>query len=546
MIHSVNWKSLIDSHGNKVLFYLDMDKYSIEQRVEMDRENPLVRILRDDPAKFLRAVDQATNGNAPNIIGICRLVVLVQMMLYDLLGGPEQDNKPKALRRHWYAYFKQFSQMLAALLDKVDIDASGKKVMNDIQWSGRLSQVYAGFVDSNECTYKDLWVEDASRMRNIFGFENQLIDGLNIFMAVEKDSLFDDFVAASGALGCIAVTSGKGKNSKASTERILRQLGWGDYWGEDRFKGAKNLVLHLSDHDYDGQAVIGPTFGDQMRRYIDITGEARVGVRPEHVIDVTPDPWEASYQVKMNNAAYREWADQHALVMATCSSCGHEAFSIGVSPVNYNPKLYQGNEFITTANDPCPRCGSLMQVTISDYERPHGFEVEALQSADYYAAMVDQLLSLVDWYTIIDGLRDISTRNVSGMNISFRMENEFAGNVEKYIKISNAIDILRNAQDDLVTEIRTNLERKANELISARHNELWGLGDDPDIQDFVDHVLDSARSGSGYVWRPFPVYDREDLVAQWIREDTEFVESIEVLDIENFDMVVDDVIAALE
>lgn len=536
---TTNWINLIDGYGKAVLFHLGLDSWDLESRVQSDQENILVRLLREEPNSFLSALTDAGNGTV-NIVGICRLVVLTQMILYDQIGGPERDYKQKALRRHWYAYFKQFSQLLAFLLDKVDFDASGKKVMNDIQWSGRLSQVYAGFVDSGECTYQDLWVKDASRMVELLGWDNQLIDDLNIFVAVEKDSLFEDFKGAAGALGSVAFISGKGKNSKAATELMLRNLNWGDSWAETSLESGTNVVLHVSDHDYDGQGVIGPTFAEQMRRYIPVRHEGRIGVVPEHVAEVVDDKWEASYQIKVNNKGYRDWADQFALFWGQCADCQHEQIVIGV----YS-NVYKHDEWIPT-NDRCTQCRGIIVVSREDYERPHGYEVEALRSADYYERMVDVLLQHVDWWTILGGLRDKTMTKLDTFSIAYNLQDQLAEKIEEYKKISDALEVLQNARNTLRDKAFNIIQKAAKDIIEGRYAELREMGDDPDVEDFKDHVDRGGRNGSGMAWMPYSVYDRAMQVREWLEEDDRLEDEILDLSIENYEEIVQDVMAALE
>ena len=186
------------------------------------------------------------------------------------------------IRRHWYAWFKtQFAQPFADQLEDYEL-VSGIKTYNDKKWEKLQSVTYAWFVDNanykgfpdycphcgemifgiytdntialycQACrqriepdlvrvTYKDLWVKDDSRM--VARVEQELFHEAFIIVAVEKDSLFNDIKPIAEALGARAVISGRGKNSKAATERILREFfNWRDR-PEHEWESKENLQV---------------------------------------------------------------------------------------------------------------------------------------------------------------------------------------------------------------------------------------------------------------------------------------------------------------
>lgn len=520
-----DWYGLAGEYARLLFKQLGFeDKWAIEDYIRYERSNPLVDILQDDPLKFVAATELAGDGTT-NMAGTSRAVVLCQMMLYDRIGGPDGDNKPKGLRRHWYAYYKVFAQMFAHALGKTTINAQGVAEMNDLQWSGRLSQTYAGFVDGREVTYREMWVEDASRMMEVFGRENQLFNNFQLVIAVEKDSLFQDFVSAAQAMGAMAVISGKGKNSKAATELMLRKAGWTSEY--DPMAYNPTYVLHLSDHDFDGEGVIGPTFGSQIDRYCHNIIEARIGVHPQQVEEKTPDAWEASYQVKVSNKGYREWADGKALFWAECRQCGHNQYVIGVDSY--------GDAFTE-----CYNCGQYsLAVPEDSYKRPHGFEVESLKTTDYYEAMVDALLSLIDWDDLVYEIR--GSAEPPAWEVVEKVKREYLEQNPKWVKVNAARKALSKAQQTLEWSIEQSIQERVQSATDATKDEWMYLGEDPLEDDFRSYVVRSGRNGYGYAWQPFDLSERIDIVVEELKADDDLTELVRGLDIDDYDDVVNTV-----
>lgn len=308
-----NWSDFLDGFGIRMLEELGEDASYLSGEY-----NPITQALKNDP-EFV-AKYQGLKGF--NRKGLSRVATICQMAVFDRQDGPERDGKRKALRRHWYSWYKQFAQNLSGQL--------GEDLQSErwgLNWNGRQSQIYAEYVDKAGLTYKDLWIEDASRM--IEHFWDKLFSTCHIVIAVEKDSLFADFKSAAKAIGASAVFSGKGKSSKAATEKMLREV---FYWSQDgsAFDNDPLIILHISDHDFDGEAVIGPTFATQARRYTNNVLEARVGIRPRNVTDKghsLDDKW---YQIKLSNSGYERWAEKKALFLARCQNCGRNWPVIGI------------------------------------------------------------------------------------------------------------------------------------------------------------------------------------------------------------------------
>lgn len=543
----IEWENLFDEYAKDLLAYLGLSVYDALYQGRHDRENAIITRLRTDPVAFVQAAESAGNGTA-NLDGISRAAVICQMIVYDEQGGPEGDWKEKALRRHWYAYFKSFAQMLAFALGKVRPNDQGVDEMVDLQWSSRLSKCYALFVDSGKVTYQDLWVEDASRRMEIFGTYDKLIPGYNLFVAVEKDSLYDDFINASKAVGAIALVSGKGKMSKAATELLLRKLGWNT--DNNPFEGAVSVVA-LSDYDYDGHQVIQPTFAEQMRRYLPKVYEERIGVQPEQVKGAIDDPWGASYQVKLSNDGYRRWSHENALFWAKCEDCGREQFTVGLENVQTETinETSKGKTreveraYWAKGKDYCSACDGVLVVEAGELEEPHGYEVESLRSSDYYRAIVKAILRQLDFDFLVQKLREITVPETYSIKQNIR-EAMLQDN-DRYQKIVGAIDLLEEARDKLVSQLDDRIDKKAAETIEETKDIWMALEDDPEPDDFEEHVVNAALNSWGSVWRPFSRYKRSDFITKELQQDWDFQQTLKEIDIEDFEVVVTDVINTL-
>jgi len=473
----MHWQSLLNEFDNEVL-----DRLNI-YRLPQDH-NPIVSALETMDVVGL-CNDVPWFGKAR----IARLASICQMVVYDHNGGPDGDGKRKGLRRQWYSWFKTrfaqpFSQQLARHGDEKELtgfDGTG--------WAGRLSQVYSSLVDDEGATYQDLWVDDASRMmdRNW----TALFNGCHIIVAVEKDSLFADFKAASKALGALSLVSGKGKQSKAATEKLLREhFGWRpehDPFSEDK----PLIVLHITDHDMDGERVIGPTFGEQARRYTSHILEARVGIKPEQVEDWQSD-W---YEVKTTNNGYINWAESQGLYLAECPSCEHRWSVQGVGPHE------------------CPQCWTETALVIKEgrqvLNQPYGFEVEALPTRTYYRLLVDALLQVLPFDYIVERLRDECT--ASAREAAERIKQGVLEDNESYQALLKEFDRLEAIKAEFESSVQDTLQQAGQPHI---HN-WWHIEPDPEPEDYEQYV-EQARDYSE-PWRPFSRDLRTQKLVQHLR-----------------------------
>jgi hypothetical protein len=342
-----------------------------------------------------------------------------------------------------------------------------------------------------------------------------LFGGCHIIIAVEKDSLFADFTAAAKALGAKSVYSGKGKSSKAAIEKLLR-----DHfrWSNDYNPFSRQnplIILHISDYDFDGEAVIGPTFAEQARRYTQHILEARIGVQPEHVSaagHALDDKW---YQVKVSNKGYQSWAEHKALFLAQCTGCFNQWPVVGIEDRS-------NGIFIAHT---CPRCGSpATQISIKS-DTSHGFEVESLTTRDYYSLIVDALLQVLPFEYIVERLRDECV--ASSWEAANQILDQITQGNPSYQSLLKEFARLE--------EIKDRWERHVKDLlteIGEEHIEDWRDDDeDPTPADFRRYV-EQASDYSG-PWRPFSQSHRTRSLVEWLQEEAaDLIEDLAAEEIE--------------
>jgi len=486
-MYSVTWQHHLDSFAKALLNELGVDP----QYLPTDH-NPITDALLDpnfvETYQHLKGFSRAA---------MSRVATICQMAVFDAQNGPEGDGQPKALRRHWYAWYKgTFAQRIAPQLGDVTPNDSGMPEMDDRIWSQRLSITYGALVDTGTVTYQDLWVSDASRM--IEEYYRSLFSGCNVIVCVEKDSLFADFTGAAKRLGARAVYSGKGKSSKAAIEKLLREV---FYWSDshDPFSYHNPLiVLHVSDHDFDGHKVIEPTFGEQCRRYTSHVVEARIGVKPQQVRELAGWGDHSWYKIKLNNAGYKTWANEHALFLAECSDCGHQY------PVLSADRHHFDNL--------CPECFAKMNTIELGKDTAFGFEVEALKTHQYSAMFVDALLECIPFDTIVSNLRqEVQAHAPTAIS---PIANEVLSNNESYQEL-----LAELAKFDKLVAMRERFEQRVEQAltkVATPHQLDWQDKEpDPTVQQFRDHV---ANPHAYNPWQPFSETWQTQQLTGWVRE----------------------------
>lgn len=485
----MNWSDLLDSFGRRLLIELGEDPDALPSDY-----NPITKALKE--SDFVERFKSLPGFYRQSL---SRAVVICQMAVFDAHGGPEGDGEPKALRRHWYHYYKSaFAQPLALQLGDYKLNGQGVKEINDLAWTQRLSVTYGKLVDTGEITYRDLWVEDASRMMHKEW--ETLFQGCHIVIAVEKDSLFSDFVAPAKALGAKTVYSGKGKSSKAAIEKCLREhYGWTAEYCP--FTAEQPLIiLHISDYDFDGEAVIGPTFGEQSRRYTGHILEARVGIDPVHVTDAGEEWPERWYQVKVVNKGYRKWAERKALFLAECVDCGYHWPVVGVA--DFSNCLHIPHK--------CPVCGGVPVEVRVGTDTPHGFEVEALTTREYRGLLVDALLRVLPFEWIVERLRDECQADPYMA----------AQKVAEEIYEANPSYQALLAEFERLEEIKAEFEntvRSRFEGLGYPHVADWRDDDaDPTPGQYREHV--KGANDWSTPWRPFSQSKRTASLVDWLKD----------------------------
>lgn len=480
----MNWLSHFDENDLQIINELNLPYPSREVNIFTDT-------LRRDQAFQSRL--QMFNEAFPRLYTIKRLsrmAAIYQMVHYDHVGGPDHDHQPKGLRRQWYAWYKvDFAMPFSKLLGQDYQETSWT-----VRWAGNLSTTFADLVDVDLVTYRDLWVIDTSRMQKRFWEE--LFEGANIIFCVEKDSLFGDFEKAAANLGAKVLYSGKGKSSKAAIEKVLRDA---FYWSEyDNPFTAENplRVIHISDFDYHGRAVIGPTFGQQCRRYTPYVEEARIGIEPVQIQDAGYEITEKWYQIKKGNAREKQWAREIAMKLFHCRDCGTYQIS--------NREHF----------DQCPHCGVPGEIDI--LEDGYGFEVEAMRTSEYMPYIVAALLQLIPYDELLEYLRDECVADLEAA--ADRVTRRILENNERYARYQRAIDQLRARMQNFENEVRSEVYD-----VGDGHERDWREEEeDPEEDDFVRHV----SNGYGSPWRPFSTDVRTDKLVDYILEDTELIDRL--------------------
>ncbi|HUX76671.1 MAG TPA: hypothetical protein VMY40_08545, partial [Anaerolineae bacterium] len=119
---TMDWTQFLDDFGKAMLRRIDVDP----ERLPTDH-NPITDALK--VSDFV-ALHEDMDGFSR--IALSRLATICQMAVFDWQEGPEGDGKPKALRRHWYAWYKtHFAQPFARQLGDVSVNAQGIEEVND-------------------------------------------------------------------------------------------------------------------------------------------------------------------------------------------------------------------------------------------------------------------------------------------------------------------------------------------------------------------------------------------------------------------------------
>jgi hypothetical protein len=486
--------------------------------------NPINKIVKDDD---LWSLLNQRMGNVSGV-GLVRAQVICQQLMWQG-KGPEGDKLPKTLRKLWYAGHKEALQHISR---RMDVWRNGDQ-MNDVAANACQSTVYGELVgdviDPSRPTYLDLYVKDGSRQFEVFDQWGRLPDPLsNMVVAIEKDAAYEDCVRIGRALGVAAAVSGGGKMGKAGTENMVRSAlsryyetpTPGDLVNED----SPCYVLVISDWDYDGEAVIAPTFVNQMRRYIPehLLNWVRVGIKPEQVERLGHVPEDKWYQVKYHvNSAYSTWCKRNALF-------------------DVNGEVYQGEgefEFVVSlAKYKSPTLGYALQDNGHDLDHstlkkifelvpPLGYELDALKRVEYADLIIEGLLTMVPWETLLDALSRKAWSEPE--QVTDELVQEILYDNQDYIDLDRHITDLRTQFEELIAK----LEGQKSQFEEHAHNTLFPLVEDwkederiaeddpePDVDDMAEHLRQVQVWNH---WQPYSRHTRNSAHRRVVSEEEE-------------------------
>lgn len=485
----MDWSSKLDQFGEDLLKAIGKNP----NWLPVDH-NPVTEALKDP--NFIERMETRGILRASTCrMGLSRAATICQMVVYDHQNGPEEDGKLTGLREQWYRWYKvQFAQPLAGQLgDKMLLNEMGILDIDGRAWFARMSVTYGELVDTGEVTYKDLWVEDASRKMEKIHYE--IFRQANIIVAVEKDGMMKRFASIAKALGAASIYSGKGKSGKAAIELLLREhFRWSEY--HNPFTVEKPLiVIHISDYDYDGEAVIGPTFAEQCRRYTPHVLEARIGIEPYQIRDAGLK-WETGvwYRVKVKKQSnYLDWTSEKALFTAECEECGHKWPVIGIGPHD------------------CPCCEGLSLPIEIGKDVAHGFEVEAMYTKNYRSLMVNALLTVLPFDYIVKKLREECTADA--YSTAQTITDQVCKDNKSYQSLLKEFERLEEIKQDFENKVRDQLQELGEPHVFDWEND----DDDPEPDEYRGWVRDASDWAGP--WRPFSKSDRTASLVKFLEED---------------------------
>jgi hypothetical protein len=261
-------------------------------------------------------------------------------------------------------------------------------------------------------------------------------------------------------------------------------------------------IIHVSDHDYDGEQVIGPTFAEQVKRYTPWVKEARVGVKPEDLTEKGYDLANQMYSVKLTNNGYKKWARRQALFLAECLHCGHTILTKGT---------VDDREWGTEWPESCTECsGPLATITVegADASIAYGLEVEAMTVADYRDLLVWSLLTILDFGHIVLRLREET--HAYDQLAAEQVRDTMLRDNASYQELLLDFEELERKKKRFEIAIMKDLWPVAQAQATA----YWWQGDDPTEDDYVRHV-ERLEWGP---WRPFSADARTELLVEDMQE----------------------------
>lgn len=481
---TISMRTLYSLDGGKTKHDLESMQLGIDPNYPTDwNENPINRIVKDDAlwAAYIERCGQ------PSGSALLRSQVICQQAIWhhgNRGQGPEGDGLSKTLRKLWYAGHKDAIQHISR---RLGIWRDGDQ-MNDVGANAAMCGIYQEFVvEAGGVTYLDLFAKDGSRQFEQIPDWQSLPEPLsNIVFCIEKDAAYEDCVRIAKALGARAALSGGGKMSRAGTERMVREClssyfetpTPGDLVTEDN----PLYVLVISDWDYDGEAVIAPTFVNQMERYIDpdLIQWVRVGIRPQQVEVAGYEVSETAYMVKAHvNRAYSQWCREKGVFLyenqvyynldtlwgdlpdwqqdswldvmlsALDTREGKRDRQVIEKEHGYLPADYQ---ILAQYHTPL--------VALYEHLAPLGYELDAIRRTEYADIIIDGLLEMVDWNVYQEALSKKAWADPQA--VIANLQKEVLENNDDYIDLSSHIRELEEWFEDKVAELKSTSENFEN------------------------------------------------------------------------------------
>ena len=488
-------------------------------------ENPINKILKNEDLWSQFAAMDSINGTS-----VLRAQVICQQAMWHhgAYGkGPEGDGKAKTLRKLWYAGHKDAIQHISR---RLGVWRNGDR-MNDTSANGALSQVYSGFVDTRLVTYLDMYVSDGSRSFQVFPRYDRLPSPLrNILVCIEKDAAYEDCVLIAKGIGAAAAVSGGGKMGRAGTEKMVRQAFTNNPNGPtpgDQVTTENPLyIVTISDWDYDGEAVIAPTFGNQISRYVDesLINSVRVGIRPAQVEALGYRPEDKFYQVKFDtNSAYTSWCRTHALFAAN-----GDVYRNLIDLWDRDPYAYDNAHpaFMTEEQRlPPDQYDHKALKAIFQNLPPMGFELDALKRVEYATIMVEGLLQMIPWDTLLEALSKKAWSN--DHDVTEMLVKDILDDNEDYSELDKHIGDLRDQFEELIagleereSEFRNDIWQQVYELVKQYNEDDRIKGDDPEPteEEFAGHL---RQTQIWEHWQPYKKADRDKCHEDVVKEEEE-------------------------
>lgn len=454
------------------------------------RTNPFITIAQNksiwDKYVYLHP-GQLTLTSYFRSLAICQFYVMKNT------NGPEGDGAMQMLRKHWYAWGKAGLQSASRHLG-VGLMPNGEPDSEKLY--DLMSRTFGDWNRDGSLEYRQIWILDNTTKMLLF--EETLpppFDG--IIICCEKDAAFNGVALSAKAMGACAVYSGGGKSSRAGIEKL--------YYSRLKKvieRGSTIYVLVISDWDTDGEAVIAPTFVEQLSTYIPSyqLEWTRVGITPEQIQQLGYDWQDKWYDLKWDVNGmlnYYTWSSEKAVLSYECQNCYSQVVEVGaVCPECRREQL----PLVDSNNGHSKEEKDAMK---ADFKRfftentPHGFELDALTRVEYCSLLVEGLAKLVNIEDICSALSEIAMPTED--DVLWDIQKELLNKNESYEKIGKHLDKLQtwfNAKTEELNNIRYGIERDAQslarELIREYLEDERVLEDDPGC--FADGMSDHMRN----------------------------------------------------